>query len=467
MLIGFNFSRRAGRARFFPPLPCPSFGAATPPPLNAQRSALLCITTTATKHSRPFVNQTPPHRFSSEPVPSPPVQFDPFNPTEEHTHLRTTVRAFVEKEVDPQALAFNRREEFNLPLFRKLGELGLLGLSVPAEYGGSGMDATAVAIAHEELSAADPAFCLAYLAHSLLFVNNLAQNGSHAQKSKYLPAACAGTAVGGMCMSEPGAGTDVLGMGTAATKASDGSHYILNGAKMWITNGTVDGQSTGDVYLVYAKTGQAAKDVSMFLVEKGSPGFRLGQKLEDKLGMRASMTAELVFDDCRVPVENLVGKEDGAAACMMRNLEIERVGLAAMSVGLARRCVEIMNAYAKERKAFGQPLNAFGQVQRHVAESYAEYMAGRAYLYYVANQLDLSSSGNGLDADGVKLYCAKMGKEVADRAIQVLGGYGYVGEYQVERLWRDAKLLEIGGGTNEAHHKNMVRDLRKHHERLL
>jgi isovaleryl-CoA dehydrogenase len=205
----------------------------------------------------------------------------------------------------------------------------------------------------------------------------------------------------------------------------------------------------------------------MFLVEKGSPGFRLGQKLEDKLGMRASMTAELVFDDCRVPVENLVGKEDGAAACMMRNLEIERVGLAAMSVGLARRCVEIMNAYAKERKAFGQPLNAFGQVQRHVAESYAEYMAGRAYLYYVANQLDLSSSGNGLDADGVKLYCAKMGKEVADRAIQVLGGYGYVGEYQVERLWRDAKLLEIGGGTNEAHHKNMVRDLRKHHERLL
>jgi len=377
------------------------------------------------------------------------------------------IRAFVEKEVDPQALACNRREEFNLPLFRTLGELGLLGLTVPVEYGGSGMDAAAVAIAHEEISAADPAFCLAYLAHSLLFVNNLVQNGTHAQKLKHLPKACTGEAVGGMCMSEPGAGTDVLGMSTTAVKSSDGSYYTLNGAKMWITNGTLDGKTTGDVYLVYAKTGKGPKELSMFLVEKGMEGFRLGQKLEDKLGMRASMTAELVFDECRVPSENLVGKEHGAAICMMRNLEIERVGLAAMSVGLARRCVEVMNRYAKERKAFGQPLNAFGQVQKHVAESYCEYMAGRTYLYFVANQLDLASSGNGLDADGVKLYCAKMGKEVADRAIQVLGGYGYVGEYQVERLWRDAKLLEIGGGTNEAHHKNMVRDLKKHHERLL
>lgn len=393
--------------------------------------------------------------------------FDPFNPTEEHSQLRGMIRAFVEKEVDPQALAFNRREEFNLTLFRKLGELGLLGLTVSVEYGGSGMDAAAVAIVHEEISAADPAFCLAYLAHSLLFVNNLAQNGTSAQKLKYLPKACSGEVVGGMCMSEPGAGTDVLGMNTTAVKSQDGSFYTLNGAKMWITNGTLDGETTGDVYLVYARTGKGPKDLSMFVVEKGTEGFGLGQKLEDKLGMRASMTAELVFDECRVPVENLVGKEHGAAICMMRNLEIERVGLAAMSVGLARRCVEVMNRYAKERKAFGQSLNEFGQVQKHVAESYAEYMAGRTYLYFVANHLDLASSGNGLDADGVKLYCAKMGKEVADRAIQVLGGYGYVGEYQVERLWRDAKLLEIGGGTSEAHHKNMVRDLKRHHERLL
>lgn len=356
---------------------------------------------------------------------------DLFNPTEEHRQLRDMVRAFVEREVDPQALAFNRREEFNLPLFRKLGELGLLGLTVDPEHGGSGMDAVAVAIAHEEISAADPAFCLAYLAHSLLFVNNLAQNGNAAQKAQHLPDLCSGVKVGGMCMSEPGAGTDVLGMSTTAVRSADGSHYVINGAKMWITNGTLDGQSTGDVYLVYARTGKTPREVSMFLVEKGTPGFRLGQKIEDKLGMRASMTAELVFDECKVPAANLVGQEHGAALCMMRNLEIERVGLAAMSVGIARRCVEVMNRYAKERQAFGQPLNAFGQVQKHIAESYAEYMAGRTYLYHVAGQLDLASYGNGLDADGVKLYCAKMGKEVADRAIQTLGGYGYVGEYQV------------------------------------
>jgi len=374
------------------------------------------------------------------------------------------VRSFAEAEVEPQANEFNKAEKMNLPLFRKLGELGLLGVTVPEEYGGSGMDATAAIIVHEELAASDPAFCLAYLAHSMLFVNNLNQNGNEAQKKLHLPSAVDGSKVCGMCMSEPAVGTDVLGMKTNAVR--DGDEWVINGAKMWITNGTLDGETTGDAYLVYARTGSTAKEISLFLVEKGTKGFSLGQKIQDKCGMRASMTAELVFQDCRVPAANLVGVEGKAAMCMMRNLEIERVALAAMSLGIARRCVEDMNRYAKERQAFGSALNSFGQMQRLIAESYAEYQAGRSYVYQTAKYLDLDTVGNGLDADGVKLYCGVMGKNVADRAMQVMGGYGYVGEYNVERLWRDSKLLEIGGGTNEAHHKNMVRDLSRKVDKL-
>jgi isovaleryl-CoA dehydrogenase len=190
-------------------------------------------------------------------------------------------------------------------------------------------------------------------------------------------------------------------------------------------------------------------------------GFTLGQQIKDKLGMRASPTAELVFDNVLVPHANLVGEINGGSLCMMRNLEIERVALAAMAIGIARRCVDEMVHYSMQRTAFGKEIRHFGQIQKAIAESYAEYMAGKSYLYTVANSLDLQSTGNGLDADGVKLYSASMAKNVADRAIQVMGGYGYVGEYNVERLWRDAKLLEIGGGTNESHHKNMVRDLCK------
>eukprot|EP00927_Polykrikos_kofoidii_P015599 TRINITY_DN16947_c0_g1_i1.p1 TRINITY_DN16947_c0_g1~~TRINITY_DN16947_c0_g1_i1.p1 ORF type:complete len:458 (-),score=73.15 TRINITY_DN16947_c0_g1_i1:98-1471(-) len=387
-----------------------------------------------------------------------------YAPSEEHQALREMVRSFAEAEVELQAIEFNKAERMNLPLFRKLGELGLLGVTVPEEYGGSGLDATAAVIIHEELAAVDPAFCLAYLAHSMLFVNNLARNGDEAQKKRWLPGSCDGSLVGGMCMSEPSVGTDVLGMTTTATR--DGEDYILNGTKMWITNGTLDGITTGDAYLVYAKTGKGKGDVSLFLVPKGTPGFSLGQKIQDKCGMRASMTAELVFEDVRIPATNLVGEEGGAALCMMRNLEIERVTLAAMSLGIARRCVEEMTRYSKQRKAFGSELYKFGQMQRFIAESYGEYMAGRAYVYQTASLLDLDSSGNGLDADGVKLYCGAMAKNVADRSMQVMGGYGYVAEYNVERLWRDSKLLEIGGGTNEAHHKNIVRDLTRHFDKL-
>jgi len=392
-----------------------------------------------------------------------------FNPSEECTSLRDMVRTFVEREVEPQALSHNRSETFNHGLFRSLAPLGLLGLTVPVEYSGSGFSsAAAVTIVHEELSYSDPAFCLSYLAHSLLFCNNLAINGSHEQKLRFLPAACDGDAVCGMAMSEPGAGTDVLGMTTRAARRDDGTGcWVLKGSKMWITNGTVDGSGdTGDLFLVYARTGEGRGDLTQFVVEKGMKGFSLGQKIEDKLGMRASMTAELVFDDVVIPEENVVGEVNGATLCMMRNLEIERVGLAAMGLGIARRCIDEMVRYSTERKTFGKELYHHGQIQKTIAESYAKYMAGRCYVYGLSNDLDLGSYGNGLDADGTKLYCAQMAKEVADAAIQVMGGYGYVGEYVVERLWRDAKLLEIGGGTNESHHKNMMRDLRKRQSKL-
>ena len=296
-------------------------------------------------------------------------------------------------------------------------------------------------------------------------------------------------------MSEPAAGTDVLGMKTTAKEEPDGS-FLLNGTKMWITNGAISDTEQGDVFLVYARTGEGTGGVSLFLLEKGTPGFSVGQRIKDKCGMRASGTAELVFENVRVPAHNLVGQKGGAVTCMMRNLEIERLALAAMSTGIARRCVEVMNRYGQDREAFGHSINHFGQVQDHIATSYAEYMAAKCYVYNTANMLELDATGSyRVDSDGVKLVCSKMATTVANRAMQVLGGYGYVGEYQVERptslrfspilrlssslasallssrhasdlllyqverLWRDAKLIEIGGGTLEAHQKNMTRDL--------
>jgi len=372
------------------------------------------------------------------------------------------LRDFVKNEVEPQALEYDRTESFNLPLLKQLGDLGLLGLTVEEEYGGSGLDATAVALVHEELSYSDPGFCLSYLAHSLLLVNNISVNGSLEQKERFLPSAVTGECLGGMGMSEPNAGTDVLGMATKAIEDEPTKSWHLTGQKMWITNGTLDGgKTTGDLFLVYGRTGPNRSDITSFLVEKDMPGFSVGQKINDKLGMRASPTAELVFDKVPIPAENIIGEVNGATLCMMRNLEIERLGLAAMALGIARRCINVMTNYATNRKAFGKPIADFGQIQSAIATSYAEYMAGRSYVYALAQYLDLNSYGNGLDADGTKLYCAQMAKTVADRSIQVLGGYGYVGEYNVERLWRDSKLLEIGGGTNESHHKNMMRDLRK------
>ncbi len=386
--------------------------------------------------------------------------FDLALPTDEHRMLRDQVRAFVKAEVEPQALEFDRGERFNIPLFKKAGDLGLLGITVPDDFGGAGMDATAAVIVHEEISAADPGFCLAYLAHSMLCVNNIAYNASDEQRHRILPKLVSGEHIGAMGMSEPGAGTDVMSMSTTAKR--DGDHYVLNGTKMWITNGVVDeARNSCDVMLCYARTGGTAErpEVTSFIVEKGMAGFAVGQKIHDKAGMRGSNTAEMVLDGVRVPVANRVGDDGGAVKCMMRNLALERLTLAAMSLGIARRSIEIMVGYAQDRKAFGKPLNEFGQIQRYIADSYAEYMACRAYVYDTARRMPLDAYGNRLDSDGVKLVSATMGKNVADRAMQVLGGYGYVGEYVVERLWRDAKLLEIGGGTIEAHQKNMTRDL--------
>lgn len=396
------------------------------------------------------------------------AEYDLFNPTQEHAMIRETVRAFVESEVEPQAHEHDKKEKFNVPLFRKLGELGLLGITVPEAYGGAGMDALAAVIVHEELSYSDPGFCLAYLAHSMLLVNNFAFNASEEQKKRVLPKVCSGEWIGAMAMSEPAVGTDVLGMQTTAVKKGD--TYVLNGRKMWITNGTIDDNKTpADCVLVYAKTGEknGRAMISTFLVEKTHPGYAVGQKIFDKLGMRASNTAELVFDNCQVPASSLIGHEGDSMLHMMRNLEIERLTLAAMGLGIAKRSLEIMNRYALEREAFGKPLAFFGQIQKYIAESYAEYKAARAYVYDTARKMKLDQEGNRLDSDGAKLVATTMSKNVADRAIQVLGGYGYVGEYTVERLWRDAKLLEIGGGTLEAHQKNITRDLAKNAAAIL
>jgi isovaleryl-CoA dehydrogenase len=381
--------------------------------------------------------------------------FDLFAPTPEHALLAETLEAFVEREVEPQAADHDRREAFNHALFKRAGELGILGVTLPEEHGGAGLDAVAAVQVCEALSTSDPGFALAVLAHAILFAQNVHVNGNDVQKKYVLPKAASGEWIGGMCMTEPGAGTDVLGMTARARR--DGDHYVIDGAKTFITNGGIDENTLGDAFVVYARTGE--RDISSFLVEKGMSGFRLGQKWSDKLGMRSSFTAELLFDGVRVPVTNRLGEEGEGTRAMMRNLEIERLTLAAMSVGIARRCVRVMIDYANDRKSFGVPLREHGQIQRHLAESFAEYRAAKTYVYETARRLDLASTGQRIDADATKLFASQAAKRAADAAIQVLGGYGYMGEYVVSRLWRDAKLLEIGGGTLEAHHKNLTKDL--------
>jgi len=381
--------------------------------------------------------------------------FDLFVPTPEHALLAQTLREFVSREVEPQAAAHDRSERFNLVLFRHAGELGLLGVTLPEEYGGAGLDAIAAVQVCEALASSDPGFALSVLAHAVLFAQNLAVNGNELQKKHFLPDAASGAKIGGLCMTEPAVGTDVLALRTRAVRSGEG--YVLDGVKTFITNGGVDEHTLGDAFIVYAST--APERISSFLVEKGMPGFRLGQKWKDKLGVRASFTAELVFDGVHVPLSHRLGDEGEGTLHMMRNLEVERLTLAAMSVGIAQRAVEVMVHHANERKTFGKPIREHGQIQRHIAESFAEYRAARTFVYDTARRIDLHTAGQRIDADATKLFASQVGKRAADSAIQVLGGYGYMGEYVVERLWRDAKLLEIGGGTLEAHHKNLTKDL--------
>jgi isovaleryl-CoA dehydrogenase len=336
---------------------------------------------------------------------------------------------------------------FNVGLLRELGTLGLLGITIPEADGGAGLDATAACIVHDELSYSDPGFTLGYLAHVLLFVNNFYWAATAAQRKRYLPKVLSGEHVGAMGMSEPAVGTDVLGMQTTARR--DGDFYVLNGRKTFITNGP-----ECDVAIIYAKLDDR---ITTFVIERGFAGFSTSPKIP-KLGMRASTMSELVFDNCRVPVENLLGTEGGGITNMMRNLEIERLGLSAMSLGLARRCLDVMVRYSTERKTFGKPLHEHGQIQRYIGDSYAKVEAMRALIYNVAATVG-PDRRNRLGTDAAKLFSSTAAKEVADAAIQVLGGYGYCTEYRVEQLWRDAKLMEIGGGTLEAHEKNITRDL--------
>jgi isovaleryl-CoA dehydrogenase len=370
-----------------------------------------------------------------------------FNPTEDHRQLRELVRAFTLSEIEPQAAKHDALGVLNVELFRKVGELGLLGITIPTEWGGAGMDTTASVIVHDEMSRSDPGFTLAYLAHALLFVNNFFHCSNDDQRKKYLPNVISGEWVAGMGMTEPGAGTDVLGMTTTAVRDGDG--WVLNGTKTYITNGC-----EGFCFLVYAKVDGK---ITSFVVDRDCPGFSTSQHI-DKLGMRGSTMSELIFDDCRVPDANVLGGLGNGLVHMMRNLEIERLALAAMSVGIADRCVEIMVRHGQERKAFGKPISSFGQIQRYIGEGYAMTEAARCLVYNTARVVSAETNAR-VNSDASKLFAAPVGKIVADYAMQVMGGSGYCKEYPVERLWRDAKLLEIGGGTLEAHQKNITKDL--------
>ncbi|HKQ68613.1 MAG TPA: acyl-CoA dehydrogenase family protein [Polyangiaceae bacterium] len=379
----------------------------------------------------------------------PALAFEPdlCNPSEEHHLLRETVRDFTRETVEPQADLHDRSGTLNRKLFEECGKLGLLGITVPSDDGGSGMDAVGAVIAHHELSRSDPGFTLAYLAHAMLFVNNFYHTSSPDQRRRYLPRVISGEWVGAMGMTEPSGGTDVIGMKTTARRDRGG--YLLTGRKALITNAP-DAQ----VFLVYAKLDGR---ITSFVVERSFEGLSTGEPTH-KMGMRASTMGEIVLDDCFVPAENLLGGEGQGIVHMMRNLELERITLAAMSLGIADRCLEIMVGYAKERTAFGRALAEFGQIQRYVGDSYAKTEAARALIYNVARTIRHDRK-NRLGSDAAKLFAAPVGKEVADNAMQVLGGWGYCDEFKVERFLRDAKLLEIGGGTLESHQKNLTRDL--------
>lgn len=365
-----------------------------------------------------------------------------FNET--HNALKETVRRFAEIEIAPLAAELDESQGFNEKALRKMGEVGLLGITASAEHGGSELDVVAATLVMEELGAVCASTTLSYLAHSILAVNNLSANGSESQKAKYLSRLCSGEWIGAMAMSEAGAGSDAMSMQLQARK--EGNKYILNGTKMWITNGPY-----ADFFWVYAKTGPTKKDISTFIVEKTFKGFSVGKKLH-KLGMRASPTSELIFNNCEVPVENLVGAEGSSGSHMKANLLVERITIAGISLGLSRAAIAYATHYAKDRKQFDTPIIKFQQVEKMLADATAEYLAARSLTYEAAATVDkegLYSKSALLLGTSAKLFAAHRATKICMDAIQILGGYGYTKEYPVERYMRDAKLIEIGAGTNE------------------
>ncbi len=378
-------------------------------------------------------------------------KFD-FGHGEEMDLLRETVRSFATDQLAPRAAAIDADNRFPRDLWPSMGELGILGITVEEKYGGSGLGYLAHVIAMEEISRASASVGLSYGAHSNLCMNQLRRWGNREQKRKYLPQLCSGEFVGALAMSEPGAGSDVMGM--RATAVSDGDGYILNGSKMWITNAP-----EADVMIVYAKTSPDAgsKSVSAFLVEKGTPGFSTAQKL-DKLGMRGSDTSEVVFEDCRVPAGNRLADEGKGAAILMSGLDYERVVLSGGCLGIMAACMDVVMPYVHDRKQFGRSIGEFQLMQGKIADMYTTMNACRAYVYAVATACDRERTTR-FDAAGCILMAAERATWMAGETIQALGGNGYINEYPAGRLWRDAKLYEIGAGTSEIRRMLIGREL--------
>ncbi|CAE6695429.1 isovaleryl-CoA dehydrogenase [Xanthomonas arboricola] len=366
--------------------------------------------------------------------------------------LRESVAAFASHHIAPLAAAADQDNVFPAQLWRLFGEQGLLGLTVEEEYGGSGMGYLAHVVAMEEISRAGGAIGLSYGAHSNLCLNQLRKNATPEQKQRYLPRLCTGEHVGALAMSEAGSGSDVVSMKLRADARGD--RYVLNGSKMWITNGP-----DADVLVVYAKTDPdaGARGITAFIVEKGMPGFSTAQKL-DKLGMRGSNTCELVFTDCEVPAENVLGTLNGGVRVLMSGLDFERVVLAGGPLGLMAAAMDVVLPYVHERKQFGAPIGTFQLMQAKLADMYVGLNACRAYVYAVARACDAGLTTR-QDAAGAILYAAEKATWLTGQAIQVLGGNGYINDYPTGRLWRDAKLYEIGAGTSEIRRMLIGREL--------